>query len=161
MKLIKVAFVLLALCISFRPDVAFSASSGDRTTVISGSFDDVFRNLQDAVINLGLVIDYVGHVDRMLERTAEAAGKSQSPYLNARYFQFCSAPLTHEAVSIDASNLRVCPLLVFAFETKVKPGEILVGYSEPSLGSSDESRALATRIKALLRQVIDAAEAEN
>lgn len=102
----------------------------------SGSFEDVFQDLKDAVINRGLVIDYVGHVDKMLERTSAAAGSvtssgSKTPYLNAKYIQFCSAKLTHSSVSANPFNLSICPYVVFVFEAKSDPGKIIIGYRRP------------------------------
>ena len=102
----------------------------------TGVFEDVLQDLKDAIINRGLVIDYIGHVDKMLERTSTAAGSvteggSKTPYLNAKYLQFCSAKLTHASVSANAFNLSICPYVVFVFEAKTDPGKIIVGYRRP------------------------------
>ena len=102
----------------------------------AGTFEDVLQDLKDAVINRGLVIDYVGHVDKMLNRTSAAASSvtesgSKSPYLNAKYLQFCSAKLTHASVSANPFNLSICPYVVFIFEAKTDPGKIIVGYRRP------------------------------
>ncbi len=45
---------------------------------VEADFEDVLTDLQDTIINKGLVIDYVGNVDNMLERTAKAVGSSMS-----------------------------------------------------------------------------------
>lgn len=68
-----------------------------------GVFSEVIQDLQDAIINRGFVVDFVGHVDTMLNRTSDASKSvtetgSRSPFLNAKYVQFCSAKLTLEAV---------------------------------------------------------------
>ncbi len=123
-----------------------------------GSFEDVLFDLKDAVVNRGLVIDYTGHVDKMLERTAKAAGSitsagSKSPYLNAKYIQFCSAKLTHQAVSANPFNLAICPYVVFIFETRAEPGKIVVGYRRPMPGPSKRSKEALAKIDKLLDDI--------
>jgi len=157
MRITSINILALAFCFSLYPLVSSASDQGIQIKTVDGSYEEVFQTLQDAVIDRGLVIDYVGHVDKMLERTAAVAGKEGTPYLHARYFQFCSAPLTHEAVSADVSNLAVCPLIVFAFETKAAPGKISVGFRELGMSTSSGSRADTAKLNSLLQSVIDAA----
>lgn len=123
-----------------------------------GSFEDVLLDLKDAIVNRGLVIDYTGHIDKMLERTSQAAGSvtaagSKSPYLNAKYMHFCSAKLTHEAVSANVFNMAICPYVVFIFETKSEPGKIIVGYRSPIPGPSKRSKEALAKIEKLLNDI--------
>ena len=127
---------------------------------VEADFEDVLADLQDSIINQGLVIDYVGNVDNMLERTAKAVSSStsaevKSPYLHAKYMQFCSAKLTHKAVSADPQNLSMCPFLVFTYETHANPGKVLLGYRPPTLASSEQSKAISVEVNDFLKGVID------
>ena len=133
MRIASVYIIPLAFCLFFFSFAPNASAQGGQIRTVQGSYEEVFQNLQDAVIDVGLVIDYVGHVDRMLDRTAAVVDKGTSPYLHARYLQFCSAPLTHKAVSADTNNFTICPLVVFAFETKELPGTISVGFREPAV----------------------------
>ena len=90
---------------------------------IQGSFDDVYDELKNAIIEEGLAIDYVGNVDQMLERTSqvnigESVDQKKPVYLFAKYMQFCSSAITHKAVRADPQNLSMCPFLVFIYETQ-------------------------------------------
>jgi len=143
--------------LSLGPVASLASDAGDHIKTVDGSFEEVFQNMQDAVINTGLVIDYVGHVNKMLERTSGVAGEGKSPYLSARYFQFCSSTLTHDAVSADVKNLAMCPYVIFAYETQARPGKISVGYREPVLTSSVKSKTIAAKVRTLLQKIIDAA----
>lgn len=130
-----------------------------------GVFADVFQDLQDAVINRGFVVDFIGHVDTMLVRTSGASKSvtetgSRSPYLNAKYLQFCSAKLTHEAVSANPYNLVVCPHVIFAFEAKNKPGQIVVGYRRPTPGPSKLSKRAFKKVDDMLAAIIKEAAGE-
>jgi hypothetical protein len=126
---------------------------------VKGAFDDVFLDLRDAIINRGLQIDYTGHVDQMLERTSKAAGSVtengvKSPYLHAKYIQFCSAKLTHESVSANPYNLAICPYVIFIFEARAEPGTIVVGYREPQAGPSKLSKAAFAKVAKLLNDIM-------
>ena len=127
---------------------------------VNASFEDVFSELQDVVINKGLVIDLVGHVDKMIERTAEATGSvtetgSKSPYLNAKYVLFCSAKLTQRAISASPENLGICPYVIFAYETKAQPGVIHVGYRLPIFGPSRTSKKISKDITEFLQTIVN------
>lgn len=135
-----------------------SAAAGTRTesaylAQTEGVFEEVFGNLEDAVMNHGLVIDYSGHTGDMLARTEEATGR-QSPYAKAMYMQFCSAPLSHAAIAADPSNIAVCPYVVFAYELKAEPGKITVGYRRP-FGAGLASVEAIAAIEALLQEIVD------
>lgn len=139
--------------------------NGYKHVTKTGHFEDVFQDLKDAIINRGLVIDYVGHVGKMLERTSVAAGSvtesgSKSPYIHAKYLQFCSAKLTHESVSASPYNLAICPYVVFIFEAKSKPGEIVVGYRRPVPGPSKRTREAFAKIESLLKSILKEASTE-
>lgn len=129
---------------------------GYKVLTKKAAFGDVEFDLKDAIVNRGLVIDYTGYVGKMLARTSGAvAGKdAESPYLHARYYQFCSAKLTHDAVSADPLNISICPYVVFLIELKSEPGVIRVGYRRPFAGASAESHKAVAKVEALLNDVI-------
>lgn len=156
--LLIACLVASAIAIAAAPVRALD-SEGLKTSVVTGAFEDVFSDLQDAIIAKGVVIDFVGHVDTMLTRTSEAAGSvtekgAKSPFLNAKYVQFCSAKLTHEAVSASPFNIAVCPYVVFVFETAAEPGKVVVGYRKPITGPSKRSKKAVAGIEALLDDIV-------
>ena len=115
---------------------AAAAEKGYKHYTKKGAFEDVLQDLKDVIINRGLVIDYVGNVNSMLERTAKAAGSvtetgKPTPYVDAKYLQFCSAKLTHAAVSANPFNLAICPYVIFIFEAQSDPGKVVIGYRRP------------------------------
>lgn len=130
-----------------------------------GDFEEVFQDVQDAVINQGLVIDYVGHVNKMLERTADVSGGSdgesdKSPFLNAKYLQFCSSVLTHEAVRIKPQNLATCPNVIFVYQTVENPDRVVIGYRDPELGIPGPTRPVMAKLTALMEKIIGEAISE-
>ena len=157
------ANIALAAAIFVAPATVLGGEPAKTIKTVTGDFDEVFGDLQDAVINRGLVIDYVGDVGQMLERTADAAKGSdtKAPYLKARYLQFCSAVLTHEAVGADVHNLAMCPYVVFAYQTRAKPDEVSVGYRQVTLAPAAPSQAAQAKVHDLLQAVVNEAVGAN
>jgi hypothetical protein len=144
----------LAVVLSFVALVAGSAAFADemgyRVYTTDGKFEDVRDDLKTAIINKGFVIDHVGLLNAMLERTGEVAGSVTSPYKNAEYLQFCPVKLTHEAVTATPLAIANCPISMFVFETGTDPGKIQVGYRLLPATPSPALRDVNARIEALL-----------
>ncbi len=160
----NLTIAILVTIIAFMTTSIASADShtspGYSIHKINAGFDDVFNELKDVLINKGLVIDLVGHVDKMIERTADVTKSvteegSKSPYKSAKYVLFCSAKLTQKAVSASPENLGICPYIVFAYETKTEPGITRVGYRKPILGASRTTQNVTKEVNAFLQSIID------
>lgn len=145
---------LIALTLAFSSP-AISDDVGYKSYTKAGKYEDVRDDLKDAIIKRGFVIDYVGHFNSMLERTAEAAGRNvesgkKSPYLNAEYVQFCPSKLTHEAVSANPIAIANCPVAVFVYEVHQEPGVVHVGFRTPVASPSRLSKDINGRIVEML-----------
>ena len=143
---------------------ASAAGVGSVSYTATGNFDDVVFDLENAIIDEGLVIDYRGYVNDMLERTSDVASAStdgaKSPYADATYMHFCSAALTHAVVAADSENIAICPYVVFAYELHSEPGTVHVGYRRPIAGPSEATQAALADIEALLDKIVRAAAGE-
>ncbi len=148
------AFVFAGLCLA--GDGRAETAAGYQSYIKTGKFDDVLFELNNAIIDRGLVVDRTGHLQTMLERTSEAVG-SKTPYIEAKYLQFCSARLTHGAVSANPFNIAICPYVVFIFELKSDQGKIHVGYRRPIAGPSKLTRKALAKVEALLDEITKAA----
>ena len=126
---------------------------------VPANFEELFAELQDVIINKGLVIDFIGHVDKMLTRTSSAAESitpsgDKSPFLHAKYLQFCSSKLTHMAVSADPQNLTICPYVFFIYETRSNPGNITLGFRPPVFGPSKRSAKIRAEVLEFLQGIV-------
>jgi uncharacterized protein (DUF302 family) len=135
------------------------AADGFKEMTRTGSYGEVRDDLKNAIINRGFVVDYVGHFNKMLERTSEAVGSvtaagAKSPYKDAEFMQFCAAKLTHEAISANPQNIVNCPYVVYVYELTAKPGVIHVGYRTPVSGPSKIVRKSVSKIGALLNDIV-------
>ena len=150
------AFVFVGFCLA--GDIRAEASDGYKSYIKTGKYEDVLFELNNAIVDRGLLVDYTGHLQTMLERTSEAVDSvtpdgSKTPYIEAKYMQFCSAKLTHEVVSANPLNIAICPYVVFIFELKSDPGKIHVGYRRPIAGPSRVSRKAIAKVEALLDEI--------
>lgn len=118
------------------------------------AYDDVRSDLQNAIVNRGLVTDYTGNIGRMLERTGADVGSTKAVYKAGEYMTFCSAKLSRKMMEADPTNMGFCPYVVFIYEAAGKPGTTVVGYRRPSsaAGSAATKEVLA-EIDALLEGI--------
>lgn len=110
-------------------------------------FEDVVLDLENAIINRGLAVDYRGRIGEMLQRTAEDVGAEEQIYDNAEFFQFCSAVLSRKSMEADPRNIAYCPYILFAYEEAGGEGGVTVGYRKlPSGPGRDDVNALLDEI---------------
>ncbi|GBE41984.1 hypothetical protein BMS3Bbin10_00040 [bacterium BMS3Bbin10] len=154
-----IAAALLTLFLATPGESAVENGIGYKSISTEGSFETILFELKNAIIDRGLKIDYEGYLQEMLERTSQAAGSvtaagNKTPYLNARFLQFCSAKLTHEVVSANPLNIAICPYVVFIYEVRGRPGVIHVGYRKPISDRSIISRKALAKVEALLDGIV-------
>jgi hypothetical protein len=121
---------------------------------VEGAFDDVRLDVENAILNEGLVIDYEAFVGDMLNRTAEDVGAERQVYTRAESLQFCSATLSRATMEADPSNLGFCPYIVFLYEEAEAEGTVHVGYRRLPETGSEESRAALSEVNALLDGIV-------
>lgn len=152
MPILRLAALVLA---SFLVATSARAAEepGSRVHAKTGKYEDVRDDLKDAIINRGFVIDHVGDLSAMLERTAEAVENAKSPYLKAEFLQFCPLRLTHEAAAASPLAIANCPVAIFVYEAASAPGEVLVGYRLPPATTSSALRQINEKLTALLNEI--------
>ncbi len=110
-------------------------------------------DIESAIMNGGYVVDYQANIGDMLKRTAADVGSTESVYLNAETWQFCSSILSRATMEADPGNIAHCPYVIFAYETEASPGQVVVGFRAHT-GDGDASLAAVDKA---LTDVIDEA----
>ncbi|MVO16318.1 DUF302 domain-containing protein [Parasedimentitalea huanghaiensis] len=92
-------------------------------------FDDVTFGIENAITDLGLVVDNISHVGEMLERTRGATGSDVVLFEAAEVYSFCSATLSRQVMEADPMNIVFCPYDIFIAQL---PGsdEVTVGFRQ-------------------------------
>jgi uncharacterized protein (DUF302 family) len=137
MKLTLAGIISIALC--------GPALAGDVATVypFGGSFEDATFGVESAILDRGLVIDYVSHTGEMLNRTGDDVGSDTKLFESADVFLFCSAVLSRKVMEADPMNIAHCPYGIFVTD---RDGEVAVGYRNYPDGPMQEVQALLDEI---------------
>ncbi len=136
-------FAALAALSAMVISTAASAGEGVTSYRFNGSFDDAAFGVENAIINRGLVTDYVSHVGEMLNRTGEDVGSDVTIFKEADVYLFCSAVISREVMEADPMNIAHCPYGIFVAE---REGKVMVGYREYPAGPMDKVEALLDEI---------------
>lgn len=96
-------------------------------TRYDGSFEDATFAVENAIVNEGLVIDYVSHVGDMLNRTGEDVGSDTMLFKAADIFIFCSAVVSREVMEVNPMNIVHCPYGIFVAEDA---NGVLIGHRD-------------------------------
>ena len=113
--------------------------------------EDVREDLQLAIGERGLVIDYESFVNRMLERTGKDVGSARKLYADAQAFVFCSAALSRKTMEADPANVSLCPYSMMVYATAADPGTVRLSYRRPwRPDGSAASKAALKEVEALL-----------
>ncbi|MBM20961.1 MAG: DUF302 domain-containing protein [Stappia sp.] len=159
----QVAFsgVLCALAPAAFAQSAPELPEGVVSHTVERPYDDVRFDMENAIINRGLVIDHVSHIGEMLARTGADVGSDKVVFANADAMMFCSARLSRAAMEASAGNIAFCPYVVFAFETPDAPGRVTVGFRKLEETGSDASRKALADVNALLSEIVAEAAGEE
>lgn len=114
-------------------------------TQYDGDFEDARFSVENAIVNKGLVIDYVSRVGEMLNRTGTDVGSDKTLFENAEIFIFCSAIISREVMEEDPMNIVHCPYSIFVAETA---DGVMIGHRDFPAGPMDKVEALLKEIVA-------------
>ncbi|WP_186389634.1 DUF302 domain-containing protein [Stappia sp. TSB10P1A] len=136
------------------------AADGPQIRQVERAYEDVRFDLENAIINRGLVIDHVSNVGEMLARTGADVGSQTEVFVSAEAMLFCSARLSRAAMEAAPENVAFCPYSVFLYETPDAPGTVSVGYRPLPEAGSEASRAAIAEVNALLAGIVEEASGE-
>lgn len=155
---IAIAIVGSVLCTGFS---SFVLADEDAPGVVQRSVEAEFSNvridIESAIMNGGYVVDYQANIGDMLKRTAADVGSTESVYLHAETWQFCSSILSRATMEVSPVNIAHCPYVIFAYETEASPGNVVVGFRSHAGDSDASSDASLVAVDKALTAVIEEA----
>ena len=122
---------------------SLAAADGSTVYTYDGDFDDATFSVESAIIDKGLVIDFVSHTGEMLNRTAADVGSDKKLFEAADVFLFCSAVLSRKVMEADPMNIAHCPYGIFVTD---REGQVMIGYRNYPEGVMQEVQALLDEI---------------
>ena len=153
-SLFTAASLAMALVLAVPTPATLAQDGTIRVASKKGKFADVRSDLEEAIVNQGLKIDFNGKVGEMLKRTGADVGSTKAVYTSAEYFTFCSAQLSRAAMEADPNNIGYCPYAMFVYERSEQPGVVFVGYRRPQPYGSEASRKATGEIDKLLEKIL-------
>lgn len=149
----RVARTVLRLGVTF---ACAAAQAADIATPqrLAGDFQAVAEAVVEAIESEGLVVSPPIAYGRMLERTALALDRRNSPFAQAAIIQFCSARLAWQLIEEDHSQLALCPLSIAIYAPQAEPGIVLLAYRLPE-ETTPGRVAAATLLRKIVTQVIE------
>ena len=116
------------------------------TVTVKDTFENATFSVNNAIVNKGLVIDMVSHTGDMLERTKADVGATQTLFLHADVYSFCSAVVSREVMTADPMNVQYCPYHIFVAQLPDHPDEVIIGHETYPHGAMDKVNALLDSI---------------
>lgn len=129
----------LTMIFSLAAVTGVMAQDGVTVYPFDGDFDDATFAVESAILDRGLVIDYVSHVGEMLARTGADVGSDVHIFDAADVFLFCSAVLSRKVMEADPLNISHCPYGIFVMD---RDGVVEIGYRDLPEGAMQEVQAL-------------------
>lgn len=132
--------IALAAAIAFAAQAAAAQQAVTYST--EAAFDDVVFELENAITDAGLVVDWVSHVGDMLERTRADVGSDKVIFTRAEVYNFCSAVVSRRVMEADPMNIAFCPYGIFVAQVAGDEAHTLVGYRSLPEGAMQEVQTL-------------------
>lgn len=89
---------------------------------------DIEFALENAILDMGLAIDFISYSGAMLERTRVDVGSDVVLFTGATIYNFCSATVSRQVIEADLNNIIYCPYSIFAYSTPDRPDETIIGH---------------------------------
>lgn len=95
---------------------------------VNGDFDTVWENLKIALGNRGLVVSGVSHVQKMLDRTGKALGRTKKIFDRAKVLEFCSAVVSRDMMEKNPHFIAFCPYQIAVYTIPGRAGKVYISY---------------------------------
>ena len=144
MRIYGISGIILAASVALA-----HADAGSTLYPYNGSFDDATFSVESAIVDQGLVIDYVSHVGEMLNRTGKDVGSTKKIFDAADVFLFCSAVVSRQVMEADPTNVMHCPYGIFVTD---QDGKVSIGHR---IYPEGEMQQVQTLLESIVKTAID------
>lgn len=150
---VVVLFFAFCLC----SQTAFAGAQKGGPVVIRtvhGDFDTVWDNLKTALINRGLVVSGVSHVQRMLDRTGKALGRTKKIFLRAKVLEFCSAVVSRDMMEKNPHFIAFCPYKIAVYTLPADEHTVYISYERP-VWNDNSGKAKLEEVNRMLKGIVN------
>jgi uncharacterized protein (DUF302 family) len=125
-----------------------------RIYAVEGEFAFYREMVESAITDQGMVVNAVGLIAQMLDRTGGDLGTGERIYLNGESVEFCSAIYSRRMMAADPHTIVFCPYVIAIYELADEPGTIYVGYQRVPIVGDEASRTALQDVEDLLERVV-------
>ena len=162
MPIVRLAFVsalaLLLLLPVTQAQEMILETDDRRIYTVEGEYAFYRDMLESAITGEGLVINAVGNIATMLERTGADLG-GESLYLQGESLEFCSAVYSRRMMEADPHSIVFCPYVIAIYELATEPDTIHIGYQRVPIVGDEASRKALQDVEDLLDRIANNAMA--
>ncbi|AHE98907.1 DUF302 domain-containing protein [Thioalkalivibrio paradoxus] len=126
-----------------------------RVYATEGEFAFYREMVESAITDEGMVINYVGHIASMLDRTGGDIGTGESLYLHGESLEFCSAVYSRRMMEADPHSIVYCPYVISVYELASEPGTIYIGYQRLPQGDDEASQQALQDVEELIDRIVN------
>ncbi len=130
-----------------------------RIYAITGEFDFYREMVESAITDEGMVINAVGRIAEMLDRTGGDLGDAKALYLHGESVEFCSAIYSRRMMEADPHSIVFCPYVIAIYELAAEPGTVYIGYQRVPIVGDEGARKALQDVEDLLDRVVNNAMA--
>lgn len=121
-----------------------------------GSYEDVRDFIRMGIEAEGLVINNVGHIADMLERTGKDIGATTKVYEAGEQLEFCSSTLSRAMMEADPHAIVLCPFIISVYQP-AGDKTVYVSYRKPPQTKNAKLRKVLADIEKLQLKIIKGA----
>lgn len=130
-----------------------------RIYAVEGEFAFYREMLESAITDEGLVINAVGNIAGMLDRTGGDLGGAGSIYLHGESLEFCSAVYSRRMMEADPHSIVFCPYVIAIYELTAEPATIYIGYQRLPIVDDENASETLQAVEDLLDRIANNAMA--
>ncbi len=161
MSIVRLAFLstlaLLLLPVTQAQEMILETEDR-RIYTVEGEYAFYRDMLESAITGEGLVINAVGNIATMLERTGADLG-GENLYLQGESLEFCSAVYSRRMMEADPHSIVFCPYVIAIYELATEPDTIHIGYQRVPIVGDEASRKALQDVEDLLDRIANNAMA--
>ncbi|MFO8004162.1 DUF302 domain-containing protein [Thioalkalivibrio sp.] len=162
MSIVRLAFLstlaLLLLLPATQAQEMILETEDRRIYTVEGEYAFYRDMLESAITGEGLVINAVGNIATMLERTGADLG-GENLYLQGESLEFCSAVYSRRMMEADPHSIVFCPYVIAIYELATEPDTIHIGYQRVPIVGDEASRKALQDVEDLLDRIANNAMA--
>jgi uncharacterized protein (DUF302 family) len=153
--------ILVYCCLGWSFGVWAGSDASATQSIVTYQTNDIFEsvkeNVEDAIIDRGMVIGRTLHAREMLDRTGPDLGFPRSVYLEAVALEFCNASISHRMIAVDPVNIVFCPFTIAVYVRADDPGNVFVSFrrSEPVGDDSSIAFDIFLLLDGIAREAIE------